>query len=210
MKIISRTRMKNTAIAALVVILSSFSIYISETTRLNVESNHSTIQFYVPISNGITRISGKFTEYSMDIEYDSINFVNSKIAVVIKASSINTGIEGRDDHLRTADFLDTETYPEITFISETITANDDGSYQVEGNFSMHGITKKISMPLTITGKAGKYTVGFSSRLSLNRMDYGVGADFKHSSMENFIGEDIAVEINFWTKKWKEKKKEKSN
>lgn len=183
-------------------VLSSFGALVFDFTRLNVESNHSTIQFYVPISNGITRMSGKFTDYSMDIAYDSINFTNSKILVNIKAESINTGIDGRDEHLRTADFFDTEAFPEITFLSTSIVENEEGSYLVDGDFTMRGITKNIQLPLTITGKDGKYTVGFSSRLVLNRMDYNIGSDFKHTSMDNFIGEEITIEIDFWTKKWK--------
>ena len=190
------------ALAGLFVAASSFGVAIFNLTRLKVESNHSTIQFSVPISNGITRMTGKFTDYAMDIAYDSINFTNSKISVTIQAASINTGIDGRDEHLRTVDFFDTETFPEITFVSNAISANEDETYLVEGDFTMRGVTKPIELPLTITGKDGKYTVGFSSRLSLSRMDYNIGSGFKHTSMDNFIGEDIDIEIDFWTKKWK--------
>ncbi len=194
-------------ILGLLIFVSSFGSYNNDDVRLNVESNHSTIQFYVPISNGITRISGKFTDYTMDIAYDSINFANSKISVIINSESINTGIAGRDEHLSTADFFDTEKFPEITFVSEPISANPSGNFTLVGNFTMHGISKRIEMPLTITGKEGKYTVGFSSRLSIDRTEYGVGSDFKHSSMDNFIGNMVAIEIDFWTKKWKEPKKD---
>ena len=194
-------------ILGLLILLSSYGSFQNDDVRLKVESNHSTIQFYVPISNGITRISGKFTEYSMDIAYDSINFINSKISVVINSESVNTGITGRDEHLRTADFFDVEKYPEITFESTSITQTEEENYTMTGNFSMHGTTNEIEMPLTITGKEGKYTVGFSTRLSIDRTVYGVGSDFKHTSMENFIGNMVAIEIDFWTKKWKAPKTE---
>jgi len=190
---------------ALLVAVSSFTI-ILEVQKLVVESNHSTVQFSVPISNGITRITGKFTDYTIDIDYVDKDFTKSTISTTIKVESINTGIAGRDDHLRTKDFFDVETYPHITFTSDRIEKQGEG-YVAYGDFTMHGITKKIEFPFTVTGVDGENTIGIQSRLTINRMEYGVGSDFQHSSMDNFLGEDIGVEIDFWTKKKKEKKKE---
>lgn len=189
------------AFLSLFILLVSFTADQSDNRQLTVESNHSTVQFIVPISNGITRITGKFNDYTIDIDYNDDDFAQSSISAVIKVASIDTGIDARDDHLRTADFFDVEKFPEITFVSEEINKMDD-SYLVRGKFSMHGVTKDIEFPLKITGKNDVNTIGFSARLTLNRIDYGVGADFKHSSMENFLSEDIQVEIDFWTKKKK--------
>jgi len=172
-----------------------------EIRTLTVEPNHSTIQFIVPISNGITRVTGKFNEYNIDIDYNDTDFTKSKISVSIKVASIDTGIDARDDHLRTEDFFHVEKFPEITFASKKIVKKGE-SFLVNGLFTMHGVSKEIEFPLIITGKDGKNTIGFSTRLTLNRVDYGVGAGFKHSSMENFLSEDIHVEIDFWTKKKK--------
>lgn len=197
--------MKNLSLILLILFgFSGTSQNNEEIKALTVESNHSTLQFIVPISNGITRVTGKFNEYTIDIDYNETDFTKSKISVSIKAASIDTGIDARDDHLRTEDFFSVEKFPEITFVSQEI--NKKGKFfLVKGVFTMHGVSKIIEFPLTITGKDGKNTIGFSSRLTLNRVDYGVGAGFKHSSMENFLGEDIHVEIDFWTKKKKQKK-----
>jgi len=183
--------------------LVSFASDKSDNRPLTVESNHSTVQFIVPISNGITRITGKFNDYSIDIDYNDDDFTKSTISTTIKVASIDTGIDGRDDHLRTSDFFDVEKFPEITFTSNRIETSEDG-YMVYGEFTMHGISKQIELPMKITGKDGENTIGFSSRLTINRIEYGVGAGFKHSSMENFLSEDIHVEIDFWTKKKKPK------
>ena len=191
------------AFLSLSIFLVSFTSDQSDTRPLTVESNHSTVQFVVPISNGITRITGKFNDYTIDIAYNDSDFTKSKISTIIKAESIDTGIDARDDHLRTADFFDVEKYPEITFTSKEIIKKGE-SFLVKGLFSMHGVSKSIEFPLIITGKDGDNTIGFSTRLTLNRFDYGVGAGFKHSSMENFLSEDIHVEIDFWTKKKKKK------
>lgn len=189
------------ALLVLTIFITSYKAEDTETRPLAVESNHSTVQFIVPISNGITRVTGKFNEYTIDIDYNDEDFTQSTISATIKVESIDTGIDARDDHLRTADFFDVEQFPEITFISEEIIKKDD-SFLIKGKFTMHGVSKTIEFPLIITGKEGENTIGFSSRLTLNRVDYGVGADFKHSSMENFLSEDIHVEIDFWTKKKK--------
>lgn len=181
--------------------LINSSIGQEETRMLTVEPNHSTVQFIVPISNGITRVTGKFNDYIIDIDYNETDFTKSKISVSIKAASIDTGIDARDDHLRTEDFFYIDKFPEITFTSKEIIKKGE-SFLVKGLFTMHGVSKEIEFPLIITGKDGKNTIGFSTRLTLNRVDYGVGADFKHSSMENFLSEDIHVEIDFWTKKKK--------
>lgn len=175
-----------------------------ELKKLTAETNHSTLMFSVPIASGITRITGKYNDYIIDLDYVDGDFTKSALRATIQAASIDTGIDGRDEHLRSADFFDTETYPEITFESERIEKAEEG-YVAHGNFSMHGVTKKIALPFVVTGIDGENTIGISSRLSINRIEYGVGADWKHSSMENFVGEIISVEIDFWTKKRKEKK-----
>ena len=157
----------------------------------------------MPISNGITRITGKFTDYTIDIDYVDEDFTKSKFTTVIKVESINTGIPGRDEHLRTADFFDVEQFPEITYTSHSI--DQSGSdYIMHGTFTMRGVTKDLSIPLRITGQGGENNIGFSSRFTINRIDYGVGAGFKHTTEENFLSDTIDIEIDFWTKKRKTK------
>ena len=185
-------------------LLMSFAPHISDILKLTVEPNHSTIQFSIPISGGITKVTGKFTDYAIDINLIDNDLTKSNISAIIKAASINTGISGRDDHLRTKDFFEVETYPEITFVSDSIVKNNN-SFIAHGMFSMHGISKNIELPLAPTGQDGKHTFGFATHLSINRMDYGVGKDFKHTAIENFLGNNIDVEIYFWTKKKKVKK-----
>ncbi len=176
-------------------------IDINEFLELSVEPNHSTIQFSVPIAGGITRVTGKFTDFTIDIDYVEEDMTKSKIRSTIQAASINTGISGRDDHLRSLDFFDVEQYPEITFRSDTILKDKEG-YVAFGDFQMHGIIQRIKLPFKITGRSGDHTIGFTSRLRLNRIQFGIGNEFKHTSIENFIADEIDIEIDFWTKKRK--------
>ena len=191
---------------AISVTLLSFIGNPVEIRKLTAETNHSTLLFSVPISNGITRITGKFNEYTIDLDYVDEDFTKSTLPATIKVESIDTGISGRDEHLRSADFFNTEVYPEISFSSKRIEKTEQG-YIAIGEFSMHGVTKEIELPFVITGVDGENTIGISSRLSIDRTDYGVGNDFKHTAIENFISNKIDVEIDFWTKKRKTPKKE---
>jgi polyisoprenoid-binding protein YceI len=112
-----------------------------------------------------------------------------------QATSINTGIADRDEHLRSPDFFEVETYPSITFVSEKVRAIDSTHFEVTGTFSMHGISKVILLPFEVLGQEGN-TIGIQIRTLFNRIDYSVGANFKHSSMPNFLAKEIEVEINF--------------
>ena len=187
-------------------LLLSFTGNPTEVRKLTAETNHSSLLFSVPIANGITRITGKFNEYTIDLDYVDEDFTKSKLTATIESASIDTGIDGRDDHLRSSDFFDAETYPEISFVSNSIEKTDEG-YKAIGVLTMHGVSKETVIPFVVNGIDGKNTIGISARFSLDRTAYGVGNDFKHTSIENFISETIDVEIDFWTKKRKEPKKD---
>lgn len=183
------------------IVVSGFVFSGSEPLKLIAETNHSTIQFSVPISSGLTRITGKFNTFSIDIDLIDNDITRSRIKAVIQISSINTGIPARDEDLKTADFFDTEKYPQITFVSDRIEKTESG-YIATGQFQMHGVTKTIQLPFTLTGKHSDTVIGFRSRTSIKRTDFGVGTSFKHTTDDNFIGDEIGVEIDFWTKKAK--------
>ncbi len=174
-----------------------------DTVRLVAETNHSTIQFSVPISNGLTRITGKFNEFRIDIDYLDNDITKSRISALIKVSSINTGIPARDEDIKTKDFFDSELFPEILFVSEKISKTEKG-YVAHGQFQMHGVSKSIDLPFTINGQGQPYVIGFSSRYTIKRSDFKVGTEWKHTTDDNFIGNEIGVEIDFWTKKAKDK------
>lgn len=173
----------------------------NEVNELTVESNHSTVQFSIPIANGLTKVTGKFKDYSIDLKYVDEDLTKSSISAVIQAKSIDTGISDRDEHLRTKDFFEVETYPEISFESHSIQKNEAG-YLVKGQFNMHGESKIIEFPLQMNGQLGKNTIGFSCQFVINRNDFKIASDFKHSSIENFLSDEILVEVDFWTKRKK--------
>lgn len=184
------------------ILLSFFTFSLqAQTRKLKVEPNHSTIGFRISIS-GFTEVTGKFSDYEINLDWNEEDITASTISAKIKAESIDTGIDGRDEHLRSADFFDVEKYPEITFESDSIQQINYFQFIAFGKFTMHGMTHNIELPFDLVKKE-ENTFGFRSRTNINRVDYGVGAEFAHTSMPDFLAEEIQVEIDFWTKKRKE-------
>jgi len=179
----------------------SIAAQVSSARQYPIDMNHSTVGFSVPIMGGLSKVKGKFTDFNINLTNDELDVTKSTVNVVIKAASVDTGIEGRDKHLRTADFFDVEKFPEITFQSSRIEKRGK-QLIAHGTLTMHGISKEIALPFTITGvdenaDKTKKNVGYSASLVLNRRDYGI--NYEHKTVPNFVGDNITVEIDLITK-----------
>ena len=175
---------------------------VATTTRpYPIDNNHSTIGFSVPIFGGLSQVKGKFMDFAITLNNDEKDITKSSVSVVIKATSINTGIEGRDRHLRNADFFDVEKYPEITFKSERIEKKGK-QFIAHGPLTMHGVTKQIALPFTVTGTHknpanNKFAVGYTAKMVLNRRDFGI--NYSRQDSPTFVGDNITVEIELVTR-----------
>ena len=110
-----------------------------------IDKNHSDAGF--TIRHLMSRVSGTFNDFSGTIEGDPAKPAEAKVEFTIKAASIDTRQEGRDKHLRSADFFDVEKFPDITFKSTKIVpAGGKDKYDVIGNLTMRGVTKEIASP----------------------------------------------------------------
>lgn len=176
---------------------------VADTTRVYpIDNNHSTVGFSVPIFGGLSQVKGKFTDFTITLNADEKDITKSSVSVVIKATSIDTGIEGRDRHLRNADFFDVEKYPEITFKSERIEKKGK-QFIAHGPLTMHGVTKQIALPFSVTGTMKNPTsnnlsaVGYSARMVLNRRDFGI--NYSRRDNPTFVGDNITIEIDLVTR-----------
>jgi polyisoprenoid-binding protein YceI len=166
-----------------------------------IDNGHSTVGFSVPILGGLSQVKGKFTDFTITINNDEKDITKSNVSVVIKATSVNTGIENRDKHLRTADFFDVEKYPEITFQSQRIEKKGKG-FIAHGPLTMRGVTKDIALPFTITGTftnptTKKLSVGYAANMVLNRREFGI--NYSRQDSPTFLGDNISIEIELVTK-----------
>src|ERR671912_9452 len=118
--------------------------FFAATTTYETDTAHSNVGFSIPIAGGLSHVRGKFNDFKVTIVYDDKDITKSSVDAVIKAASIDTGIERRDAHLRNPDFFDVEKFPEITFESKRV-EKKGGGYVAHGTFTMHGIAKEIEL-----------------------------------------------------------------
>ncbi|MFQ5632540.1 MAG: YceI family protein [bacterium] len=158
-------------IALLTVLVASLSF---AGDKYEIDVVHSTIGFsarHLVISN--TR--GVFKDFSGVIILDENDISKSLVNVTIKAASLSTDNERRDGHVKSADFLDVENHPEITFKSKSIAKVSDG-YTVTGDLTIRGTTREVTFPFTLVGPVnamGGTRLGAEATLTINRQDFGV-------------------------------------
>src|SRR5919199_1370797 len=111
--------------------------------RLEVDWPHSAVEFTVRFM-GLSTVHGAFASFTGTLMYDTVDVTRSTISVVIKTASINTNVAFRDQHLRSPDFFDAESYPFITFRSERVVRTPNGAL-VSGPLSMHGVTRTVQI-----------------------------------------------------------------
>jgi polyisoprenoid-binding protein YceI len=192
---------KNLFIPSLLALLIAATPFFAAVTKYDIDAAHSNIGFSVPIAGGLSNVRGKFNEFTVTIVYDDKDVTKSSVEAVIKAASIDTGIEKRDAHLRNPDFFDVEKYPEITFKSSRIEKKGK-DFIAHGTFSMHGVSKEIAIPFTVNGvttdaKTRKTVLGATGRTTVNRRDYGI--NFARPDNPTFLGDAIEIELNLITR-----------
>ncbi len=158
-----------------------------------IDKSHSSVGF--SIRHLVSRTSGNFTEFSGTITYDPAHPEQTAAEATIQTTSINTDNERRDNHLRGPDFFDIEKYPTITFKSTSAKKEGD-KIMLTGDFTMHGVTKSITLPIEVLGtgthpRSQTPMAGFTTELTLHAPDYGVTS---WANYVNVLGEDVKVSI----------------
>ena len=122
----------------------------------------------------------------------------SKISATINVSSITTGVEERDTHLKGPDFFDVGKFPFITFVSTGVSRSSSGSYSVTGDLTMHGVTKPVTLAVTASAPfnhAGGIRRGIEGTTSVNRQDFGLRWEFPGEGAGVVVGNTIQITIN---------------
>lgn len=184
-------------LAALALSLFAASLPALAADTYNVDKTHSEVSF--KIKHLLGKVPGRFDDFSGTIQYDAAKPANSSVEFAIKATSIDTSNEDRDKHLRSADFFDVEKFPEITFKSTAIKEVAKNRFQVTGAFTLHGVTKTITLPVEFLGEVkdpwGNTKAGFSTETVLNRKDYGIVWNKDLDSGGTLLGENVEISIN---------------
>ena len=126
------------------------------------------------------------------------DFSRATVDVVIDAASIDTGVARRDDHLRSAEFLDVNRYPNIIFSARRVSAEPDGSLRVVGALTIRDVTRHVSLAVLPNGRTlepwGKQRVGFLATATIERRDFGFSGNPALDAGGLVIGQRIEVEI----------------
>ncbi len=145
------------------------------------DAAHSKLSFTVT-HLGISDISGLFKTFDVTVISSKPDFSDASFQLSVDVNSIDTEIEPRDNHLRSADFFDVATHPKMTFKSTSIAKAGKNKYKVTGNLTLHGVTKPVTMDLWYRGittnpMSKATTAGFQLTGTIKRSDFHVGDKF---------------------------------
>jgi polyisoprenoid-binding protein YceI len=163
-----------------------------------LDSVHSNLGFSVRHMM-IAKVRGKFTRAVAELQILEATGIPQSISAVIDAASLDTRDDQRDGHLRSADFLDVEHHPEVTFKSTEIQKIGDMDFDVTGNLTIRGITKSVTFPVEIEGAAtdssGVRRIGYSAKLRIDRRDFGLVFNQPLETGGVLIGNDVEIELD---------------
>lgn len=156
--------MKTLQIILLFLVSMGFTLFENQ----DIDTNTSEVSF--KISNlGLNTVKGTFKNMTGTFNFNPADLENSNFDICIEVSTIDTGNNKRDTHLRSEDFFEVEKYPNICFTSISVVKHD-GKYLTTGNLTIHGVTKVVEIPFEFTNNT------FTGDFELERLDYKIGED----------------------------------
>jgi polyisoprenoid-binding protein YceI len=161
---------------AMIVMLLVTGSVLAQTTW-TVDKSHSKLGFSVSHMM-ISEVDGAFNSFDAKITSSKEDFSDASIELTADVNSIDTNSEGRDKHLKSADFFDAAQFPTLTFKSTSVKKTGEKTYKVTGDLTMHGVTKSVELDATLIGTAagrdGKKVSGWKVTGTINRIDFKVG------------------------------------
>ncbi len=161
-----------------------------------IDASHSAVNF-VARHLMVAKVRGRFADFAGEITVGE-NPLDSKVSATVQTASITTNDEGRDGHLKNADFFESDTYPTMTFVSTGITP-DGSDFKLVGDLTIKGVTKSVSFDLEFEGVAtdpwGNTKAGFTAETEINRKDFGL--DF-HVALETggvLVGDKVKITLD---------------
>lgn len=198
-----RTRTSRTLLGVAVMATVAATVAaVQPATTWNVDAPHTAVTFSV--RHFFTPVPGRFDDFNIELTYDPAAPQNSSVRVEIPVTSINTGNERRDNHLRSGDFFEAGTHGTITFVSERVTKVSDTELVVRGPLTIKGRTRTIDLPVRILGVMDvpaemqemlmgvKHIASFEATLTIDRRDFGVGVG--NWAATAVVGKDVDINI----------------
>ena len=169
------------------------------TSTWNIDPVHSVAEFKVKHMM-ISNVKGRFSKLTGALTLDESNIANSRVEAHIDAASIDTHEPQRDTHLKSADFFDVEKFPALTFSSSKVTPDGDGELKVEGDLTIHGVTKKVTFNVegpTPPNKDpwGNQRIGLSATTKINREDFGLTYNAVLETGGILVGKEVTITLD---------------
>jgi polyisoprenoid-binding protein YceI len=163
-----------------------------------IDGNHSSVTF--TIRHMMSKVRGQMKVKEGWIEVDHDDLTTAKVDVVLDAATIDTGVEMRDNHLRSADGnFDVANYPTITFKSKRVEGKDPSSFKVIGDLTIHGLTRATTLNASFNGEGkdpwGNRRVSFSAETKVNRKDFDLTWNQALEAGGFLLGDDVKIEID---------------
>jgi polyisoprenoid-binding protein YceI len=162
----------------------------------DIDPSHSRVEF--TIRHMFSKVTGNFGTFKGTVTYDAANPAASSVTAEIDASSIDTNNEKRDGHLKSPDFFDAAKYPTLTFTSTKVTPAAEGKLKVEGNLTIHGVTKLVVLEAAFLGAGpgldGVTRAGFEGETKVDRKDYGIVWNKALDQGGTLLGDDVQINL----------------
>jgi len=177
----------------LVTVIAMAAAAAAQAATWQIDPMHSSAQFSVR-HLGVSTVRGAFTKVSGSAKFDPADPSKTSLDASIEAGSVDTRVEMRDNDLRSANFLDVQKYPTITFHSKQTKAAGAGKLQITGDLTIHGVTKEVVLDVDgpsapIKDPWGNQRIGASAATKINRKDFGV------NGASGVVGDEITITID---------------
>jgi polyisoprenoid-binding protein YceI len=163
----------------------------------NIDPAHSLIGFAVRHLE-INWVEGRFKDFTGTISYDDKDVTKSSVEFTARVASIDTEVEARDKHLRTADFFDAEKYPEMSFKSTRVERKGRDGYVLHGDLTLKGVTKPVALPFNITGAVkdpwGNTRFGVEANARINRRDFQINYGNAFAGGGFDVGNEVTISL----------------
>lgn len=164
-----------------------------------IDSAHANANFAVR-HMAVSTVRGRLGTVNGTLNFDPANPTSSSVDVQIDAASIDTGVADRDNHLRSADFLDVENHPYITFKSTRVQGEGDDEGKVIGDLTIRGVTREVTLDVEYLGETTNpfdksKAVGFEASTKINREDWGLTWNVALEAGGVLVGKDIKITLD---------------
>lgn len=168
------------------------------TTTYAIDPMHSSAEFAVKHMM-VSNVRGRFRDLEGTIHLDEAEPTRSEVRATIQTASIDTGVEARDNDLRSENFFDAERFPTIRFRSTAVERIDDERWRVRGDLTMRDVTRAVLLETELEGRGtgfeGEERIGFTAQTSISRKDFGLAYNAVLETGGVVVGDKVRITLH---------------